>query len=479
MKRTTITRLASVIGITALAASTLSACSTNGSGSESGGDSVELTIALVPDPSGASEFYREQFDKFEEANPGITIKVVENPADQQLNAVQLMFQQGNGPDVYRAQGDSALDSFVDRGWALELDSLLTDDFLSRFDEGAFDPAVSGLHRNDHLYSLPLTWGDWSPLGVLVYNKDILSDAGVSDAPGTWSEFADAARKVTKAGDGKVYGTAPMNSTGIALTYFAQTATPYSMLPNINLKDGKPQASSEKMVEMVKLWRDLQVDGALEPGWESWDGAKAFTEFAAGRLAMYATPAWHVAEIRKLNPEINMGIVPIPVPDSGRVGYSPKAASFSPLWSASSETKHPEETLKLMDFLASVDFLKAYYETFGTMTASEQAWADAVAKNPDQQALVDIAKETNRIVPNPILMDNGAKELWGELASNPELDWHQPALKAVIEGADYAAAAKELDATVEGMIAEAEKKNPDVRKALKFSDWNPLENYEAK
>ena len=474
MKRTTFARLASAIGLTALAASTLSGCALFGSTpAEETEGSVQLTVALVPDPPGASEFYTEQFDKFEEANPGITIKVIENPADQQLNAVQLMFQQGNGPDVYRAQGDAALDSFVDRGWALSLDDLETSEFLSRFGDGDFDPSVSGLHRDGHLYSLPLTWGDWSPLSVLVYNKDL-----VPNAPTTWSEFAEAARNATKVGDGKVYGTAPMSGQGQALTYFASTAAPYGILPNVNLATGQPQAASDDLVELVKMWHDLQTDGALEPGWESWDGSKAFTEFAAGRLAMYATPAWHIAEIRKLNPEMNMGIAAIPVPDSGRVAYSPKTSSFAPLWSASAKTKHPEETLKLMDFLASVDFYKAYYETFGTLTASEKAWSDAVSKNEDQQALVDVAKDTNRIVPNPLLLDNGAKDLWGSLSSDPELDWKQPALKSIINGSDYKSAAMALDDKVSGLMDDAESKDPGTRNALVVRGWNPLENYQA-
>ena len=60
---------------------------------------------------------RKQFDKFSTQNPRIRIAVVDNPTEQEVNAVSPMFQQGKGPDVYRAQGSAALDQFVEHGWA--------------------------------------------------------------------------------------------------------------------------------------------------------------------------------------------------------------------------------------------------------------------------------------------------------------------------------------------------------------------------
>lgn len=322
---------------------------------------VELTIALIPDPPGASEFYRAQFDLFEEANPGITVNVVENPADQQLNAVELMFQQGAGPDVFRAQGSEALQRFYDRGWVGSLDDLVTDEFIARFPEGSMSPTVSGLHIDDQLVSLPLVWGDWGPTNVFIYNEDILAENGYDAPPQTWGEMAEMARTITENGGGRVFGLAPLHGGGGGLTYFANTAVPWSIESGIDLTTGEPMYADENLVELVELWRSLQADGVLMAGWESWDGARAFSEFAAGRVAMYPSGAWHVAEIRKLAPDIAMGLTTIPVPDGGRVAYSPRPVAHQPIWSMSSESEHPEQALKLMDFLASVDFYRAYYE----------------------------------------------------------------------------------------------------------------------
>ncbi|ACQ82182.1 extracellular solute-binding protein family 1 [Beutenbergia cavernae DSM 12333] len=443
---------------------------------EGDGEEVTLTAAIVPDPPGASEFYRAQFDLFEEANPGITVDVIENPSDQQLNAIELMFQQGESPDVFRAQGTEAMNRFYDRGWLAPLDELETDEFIARFPEGSMDPAVSGLHREDHLVSLPLVWGDWGQTNLLIYNADILAENGFDGPPETWSEYEEMARTITENGGGDVFGTAPAGPNGGSISMFANTAAPSSVGTGIDLTTGEPSYTNPQVVELVEQWRGMQADGVFQPGWESWDGARAFSEFAAGRLAMYASATWHVAEIRKLDPEIAMELAPIPVPDSGRVAYSPRSVAQQPIWSMSAESEHPEEALKLMDFLASIDFYAAYYEEFGSFTASMQAWEDAARENPDQAGILDVAEETIRTSPNPQLAGEGAEEFWAAASANPDLKWGLAADESIINNSEYLPIAEARTQAMEALIAEYEADDPELREQLAFEDWDPLTDY---
>src|SRR5262249_15532480 len=139
-------------GATATAVGGLaSACSLVGSSSDTtSAGQVTIKVALVPDPAGASQFYREQFDNFEKQNPGIKVQVIENPTDQQITAVGLAFQQGDGPDVFRAQDAVGFGTLFDKGWVASLDKYVTKDFIARFPAGTLDPATSGLHRNGQL-----------------------------------------------------------------------------------------------------------------------------------------------------------------------------------------------------------------------------------------------------------------------------------------------------------------------------------------
>ncbi|MGN9788274.1 ABC transporter substrate-binding protein [Nonomuraea sp. ZG12] len=462
----------------ALALST-TACSLIGAGGEeaaSSGSKVTVTVALVPDPPGASAFYRKQFDAFQAANPGITVKVVENPSAQQLSAIELMFQQGKAPDVFRAQ-DNGMDRMLERGWVAPLDQYVTPEFLSRFPEGSMEPASSGLHHDGKLMSLPLVWGKWSALRVFLYNKAVLKESGFDAPPKTWSELEKMTAAITKKGGGKVFGYAPQSAKALAVEMLANTAVPYSVTGHgIDFRTGKAATADPGLVEAVELHRRMQTAKVMMPGWESWDGNRAFTEFAAGRLAMYATPPWNVAEIRKLNPQIEMGVSAIPVPDAGRGAYTALPQAFGPLWGMSAQSKHPKETWKVMDFLASKSFHEAYYAQFGTFTALESAWLDKAAQNPDQKAILDVADETLRLAPNPKLVTKGGLAILAAREAKPELRHIDAAVAAIVEDKPFLPIAEEIDKKIEALIDEVVATGKATRKDITFPSWNPLEPY---
>ncbi|MEU4539823.1 extracellular solute-binding protein [Streptosporangium sp. NPDC023825] len=460
---------------------TLSACSLVGAGGEeaSSGSKITVTVALVPDPPGASEFYRQQFDTFQAANPDINVKVVENPSDQQLSAIELMFQQGSSPDVFRAQ-DNGMDRMLERGWVAPLDRYVTPEFLGRFPQGSMEPATSGLHRDGKLMSLPLVWGNWSPLRVFIYNKAILKENGFDGPPKNWSEMEKMATAITKKGDGKVFGYAPTAAKALAVEMLANTAVPYSVpAQGIDFRTGEAATADPGMVEAVELHRRMQADKVMMPGWESWDGNRAFTEFAAEKLAMYPSAPWNVAEIRKLNPEIEMGVSAIPVPDSGRGAYTALPQSFGPLWGMSAQSKHPKESWKVMDFLSSLEFHKAYYTKFGTFTALESAWKDEAVKNPDQKAILDVATETLRLAPNPKLASEGGKMILTAREGKPELRHIDAAADSIVNNKPFLPMAKDIDKKLGTLIDEtiAASGGKASRKDITFPGWNPLEPFE--
>lgn len=461
----------------------LSGCNLVGGSPDEGNATgkVTVTVALVPDPPGASQFYRQQFDEFEKANPAIAVKVLENPSDQQLNAVELMFQQGNAPDVFRAQ-DDGMDRMAARGWVAPLDEFVTPEFLKRFPPGSMDPATSGLHRDGKLMSLPLVWGQWSSLRVFIYNEDLLKKSGFDGPPKTWSDLEKMATKVTADGKGKYFGYAPTGAKAPGVEILADTAVPYSVpATGIDFRTGKPATASPGLVQAVELNRRMQANKVMMPGWESWDGSRAFKEFAAGRLAMYPSAPWHVAEIRKLSPEIKMGVTGIPVPDTGRGAYLPIAQSFSPLWSMSSKSEHKAEAWKVMDFLSSESFHKAYYEKFGTLTALESAWKSEAEKNPDQAAILKVAADTMRRVPSPKLATPGGSAMLAALATKPDLKHTDAAFSSIIKNQPFAPAAAKLDQNLQTFLDQTTtslkaKGQQGSAKDLTFGTWDPLKDY---
>lgn len=467
--RRTLATVVAAGGVLALSACSLVGTPTPAETSASG----EVTLAVVPDPSGASELYREQMDRCEEANPGLTVNIIENPADQQLNAVELMFQQGDGPDVFQAQGQAALDRFYQKGWVAPLTEYADEDFIASFPEGTLtDPVLSGLYRDDELVSVPLTWGGWSYVSVLLYNKDVLEASGFDGPPETWGEMDEIARKVSADNPNAVYGFAPTTSTASVINYVVPTGTPATIVTNgIDLQTGEANVADENFVELVDMLTAMQSDGVLEPGWESWDGTKGFQEMAAGRLAMYVTAPWHVAQVRTLNPELELGIAAPPVPDDGRKAYNAQLSTFNPHWSMSSESKNPDAAWQVLECLGSEEFQSAYYEKFGTLTAIESAWRGKTTE--DQTAIVDIADETVRSTPNPALISEGGAAIFNALAGQTGLNPVAAAAAAIIQNQPFGPIAESLDEQIDAAIDQVDGASRDD---ITFPDWDPLENY---
>lgn len=448
----------------------------------SSGSKVTIKVAIVPDPTGASEFYRQQFDNLEKRNPDIKIEIIENPSAQELTAIELAFQQNTAPDVFRAQ-DNQFDSVYDRGWVAPLDKYVTDEFASRFPAGSLNPATSGLHRDGKLYSLPLVWGQWSFTRMLLVNHTAAKVGGYTGVPATWEELESAATAITKAGGGKTFGFADLWLAGGFVQMLQTTAGPGSVSQGVDYRTGKAAVTDPSLVNAVELLRRMNANKVMTPGWESWtDATQVFTAFAKDQLAMFIASPYEIAEIRKLNPTIDMSIAPVPVPASGRGGYSGQTASFSPLWSMSAKSKNPDKAWKVMDFLASKEFQLAYYEKFGTLTALQSAWEDKAAGDPDQKAIMDVAAASVRLIPNPILSSDGGKQLMTALGSNQDLAWAEIALPAILHNQPFAPAAQQLntkiDAFIDQQIKDLSGKGVKVSRAdITFSDWNPLQPYQ--
>ncbi len=488
MTGSTLTRRSVLRGLGAGAAlgataATTASCTLFGSGpsSTSTDGTVTLTVAIVPDPSGASQFYAEQFAAFTKKT-GINVKIIENPTDQQLNAIELMFQQGNPPDVFRCQGAEALNRISGRGWVAALDEYATaSNLAARFPDGSLDPRTSGLHRDDKLMSLPLTSGQWSAGGFLVYNRALLTEGGYDKPPETVGQYAEYARALTAKGAGKTFGAALSGAKPADIAALQAQAGPTGIAGlGIDFRTGKAAYDDPSLVEAVELIRKLQAEKVYQPGWESWDGARVFTEFAKGKVAYYIGGGWNVNEIVKLNPELDFGVSTVPVPDAGRKGYYGQSSAFAPLWSMSAESKHPEEAWKLMDFLVSEEFQRAYFATFRTFTAMESAWRDATDLSEQEQGIITAFDASIRRSPGPSTDGSpGVQKLMAAKSAKPDLAHADASLQSITRNEDFEPKAKALNEALDQFLdAEIKKLTGEgvevSRDDLVYSGYDPLQ-----
>lgn len=173
------------LGGASVAGAALLGAGCGGGGDDSG--AVELTFSLFPDPTGTVQ---ELIDRFNAEHEGeIRVSFREMPADsgQHFDQLRTEFQSGQS-DIDVIGGDVIWPAqFAANGWILDLSD--------RFDEeDAFLPApIEANTFEGALYGVP--W--YTDAGFLYYRQDLLSDAGIDEAPETYEELKEIAAQVSE------------------------------------------------------------------------------------------------------------------------------------------------------------------------------------------------------------------------------------------------------------------------------------------
>ena len=152
---------------------------------------------------------------------------------------------------------------------------------------------------------PYTTGVW-------YNKDILDEAGVTEAPATWAEFTDVLQKVKDAG----YAPLAMNSDEAKLVYGYQLARYIGQDKVVEVvEDSKWKATPE----VLKAAED--ISGLFEAGYFSenspGEGKTSQEDIGLGTTAMMLGASWVPNEIdQTIGEAMNWGFFPWPSVEGG-------------------------------------------------------------------------------------------------------------------------------------------------------------------
>lgn len=443
-----------------------------------------VNATLISDAE-TEAFYLEQAQLFAQENPDVALELSFYANSQYGNALQLLFQSGDAPDVFRTAGERA--TFYERGWLAPLDECLTDEVMARFPAGTFDQANSGLYIGGELYAIPFVSASWNVARVFYYNVDLLSDYGFEEPPQTWGEFRRIAATISEQGEGRIFGFAPAGQeiddavSGLAST--AGDERSWSMYDGaISWTTGEPAAADSSYASAVELLRGLNAEGLFTPGWESWDNDQVFQQFALGRLGMFFGAAWMANQIRQLNPDINLGIAAPPVPDEGRASYG-NVAGQNGYWAMSSRVVDRQAACKVLDFFSSAPFQRAYLEAFNTGVVLPQAYEGAELSE-DTSRLLAVAEESTRTAPNIGSKHPDAVALYSAIVANtPQPTMSELFLLAITRNEDYLPMAQEYDAklaqVITEQIAEIQATGSDITQdAFAFPDYNPLEDYQS-
>ncbi|RJF71439.1 maltose ABC transporter substrate-binding protein [Deinococcus cavernae] len=289
---------------------------------------LALSLALVSQASAANitvwthfgtaelDWLKQQAAQFEKKT-GNKVTVVSVPFDTIPDKLIQSAPKGQGPDLVVTLPQDRLGQLASAGVVEPMDKYVT----SRTDLDK--TAVNAFTYQGKLLGIPM----FAEAVGVVYNKKL-----VSKAPTSWNEFLKVAQANT--GNGKFgyladLGNAYMNY-GIISAYGG-----YVFKNNggtLNVKDvGLSNTGADKASAFLN---DLRYKYNLVP--EGVDGGSAKNAFTDGRLAMFLTGPWDMADIKKA--KIDYGIMQFPTPPGATGKWSPFVGVQGTLMSAYSKNK---------------------------------------------------------------------------------------------------------------------------------------------
>lgn len=257
-------------------------------------------------------------ERFEAAHPDITVKAVPNVTDDKIQQA-LRAGGSHAPDVVSSFTTDNVGKFCSSGAFADLAPFIEKSGID-LEKTFAKPRLDYTRFEGRRCALPLLGDAYG----LYYNKDAFRKAGIAAPPKTWSEFDEAAVKLTEP-KGDSY-----EQLGFMPAFHGYESTPGHLVaqwsPTYFDKDGRSGIATDPAFAAMFTWQKNLVDklggfAKLEryrnTFGDEW-GAKH--PFHTGQVAMQLDGEWRLGMATDAKVPFEVGVAPLPVPDEQAGDY---------------------------------------------------------------------------------------------------------------------------------------------------------------
>lgn len=287
--------------------------------------------------------------KFEELYPNVTIQYDSEPTDLYESSIRTRLSSGDAPDVFFMWTGAKKDVFAKLGYLMDLSS---EPWVSRLLEG---PKKLSTYQ-DKVYALPL---EQAPIAVM-YNRKIFRDLNLA-IPQNWQEFMQTCQML------KEHKITPIVVGNRDL--WVSELVNYAMAPSAIYRDkpdfdermlkGKSTFIGSGWEQMMKDYAQLDKLNYFNESYSETTYDQAIQLFSSDSAAMMVMGSWAIAPIRQTNPNIDLGMFPLPYAHPGEQVLLSTGVNSS--LAISSETKHQELAQSYLALWASSQMNRVYLE----------------------------------------------------------------------------------------------------------------------
>ncbi|PAE26597.1 extracellular solute-binding protein [Bacillus sp. 7894-2] len=344
---------AGVMALT-LGASLLAGCSSDGA------DDGKVTLELFSNKSESIETYKGLIKEFEAENPDIKIKLDAPPEAETVLKTRLT--KNDLPDIMSIAGNATYGELARAG--------VLEDFsgteLAKTVQPSYIDMINRLvgPEEEGTFGLPYA----TNANAVIYNKAKFEEHGL-EVPTTWDEFIASLDKVKAAGDIPIYFTLKDAWTGmIAWNSLGANVAGEDFAEKKNAGEtsftDKYDEVADKMATLVQYGHKDNMGVAYG------DGNNAF---AAGKSVFYLQGNWAIPEILKANPEMELGVFPMPVTNDP--AQNKLVSGVDVLLAVSKDTEHKEEAMKFAEFMMNKDTAQKYIDEQKAFSAIEGVYQE--------------------------------------------------------------------------------------------------------
>ncbi len=311
-----------------------------------GGDVTLRFLDVSPSPERQS-YFENVFAKFKDET-GITVNYESVPWDDAADKITVLGSSGQLPDVFTVH-QFWLGQLTSAGWVVPLD-----DYVSENLDSVATTATKILMENEknlygHVYRIP----DGIMTKGVYYRKDWAEEINYEIPTGddwTWEAYLDLIAALTDESKNR-YGNSFRGARGgfdpIQGMYLLGYTGGYTYD-----EEGNFLLNTDECVAAFEKWCDVYLKGYAPKDSLNWGFSEMVDNFVGGLTGTLLNDSEVTATLLSKMEASQWGVLPLPVSSADKKQYNATGSSYA--YSVAASSEHPDEAIKLIDFLASTE-----------------------------------------------------------------------------------------------------------------------------
>jgi raffinose/stachyose/melibiose transport system substrate-binding protein len=370
--------IALLLALFSLSSIVLAGC---GGSSSTSGSSTKTTLTVLESEGWVHPPEMDLAKQFE-AKTGIHIQYQIIPAANYFQVLDTKLNSGQGPDIFGGQSGVS-DLQVQYNVTQNAVDLSNQEWVKREDPAALAQAT----LNGKVYGQEI-WDIYSGYWVIVYNKSIFQQVGITSVPATYNDLVADSAKIKAAGINPIYE--PISDGWHQVLWYPEIGARMEQL-ELGLYDKLNANQANLASDPASNTAMTQINGLYQKGYFgptalSDQFANTEKKMASGKYAMTINTLTEPAAIQAAYPNVqasSFGFFPIPILDNQLLPTHPAA----PTKFVYAKGPHISQAEQYLDFLAQPANLQ-YYVDHDTLSETVCFTGVKAKWTPEQKAFLN-------------------------------------------------------------------------------------------